>query len=426
MKQIYALLCRKPLGNSIKDAKSRLIIIFSVIALTSSFFVFFSFSLHLVFNEDRLLEKHLKSFESIAIDYYALVEGDSAQVGPYVQAYYNESALSDVVRAEMPYEVGIVTTVDGFSEHGFMVFYKPFISENGETIPLYLSIGTRSMNFGDDSRNILMLISLGLMVFLIAFLSVALRRVFDGLMAPVAELGEQLRDGKETDFVVSDRAIDELKQLNDHLNSYKQMKERLVKQEMMFAKYASHELKTPIAIVLGAANLQEMKDEREFQTKQRERIVTAAMNMQATVEILLNIVKQENVHCIDKLYQVSAHTIAIHKYQGELQGEVELEADIAEHCEINLPPAVLAMILKNLISNAARFTAQGTIQVSISADTISVIDSGCGLQGDNVPEHGLGLLIVRRLCSSYGWTFSLTNGVEGGCCAKLCVNLAPC
>ncbi|MCZ8498782.1 hypothetical protein O9929_15125 [Vibrio lentus] len=58
------------------------------------------------------------------------------------------------------------------------------------------------------------------------------------------------------------------------------MKDRLAKQEMMFAKYASHELKTPIAIVLGAAELQAMKpNDPAFQTKQRERILGAANGM---------------------------------------------------------------------------------------------------------------------------------------------------
>ncbi|QUM77396.1 HAMP domain-containing histidine kinase [Moritella sp. 24] len=422
MKKLYAFLYRKPLGNSIKDAKTRLIFIFSIIALTSSFFVFFSFSLYLVFNEDRQIELHLKSFERIAKDQYPLVKSDTTRLGPYVYVYYSEDALADKIRAELPYQEGVVTKINSFSHDGFMVYYAPFINASGQPISLYLTVGTRDMDFGDDNWKTLMLISLGLMVFLIVFLSVALRRVFGDLMAPVAELGEQLREGKEADFVVSNRAIDELKQFKDHLNSYKKMKERLVKQEMMFAKYASHELKTPIAIVLGAANLQGMKDDAAFQDKQRTRILTAATNMQSTVEVLLNIVKQENANCSKKLYLIPAEEVAINKYQTLLQPGVELTIDVVEHCEINLPPTVLAMILKNLISNAARFTSLGGIEVSVCSDQITVSDSGCGLQSDGNTEHGLGLLIVRRLCTSYGWQFSLTDNSAGGCCAKLCAN----
>jgi len=199
------------------------------------------------------------------------------------------------LKSLLPYEEGVVTRFRIFNEDGFMVYYAPFIDLSGARVPLYLVVGTRAMEFGDDSWGILMLISFGLMAFLIAFLRFSLRRVFDGLMSPVLELSEQLTANKEEDFHVSERSIDEIKALKQHLNTYKQMKERLAKQEMMFAKYASHELKTPIAVVLGAASLQAMKDDPDFQSKQRERILIAANNMYATVEVLLSIVKQENV-----------------------------------------------------------------------------------------------------------------------------------
>ncbi|MCZ8488848.1 hypothetical protein O9992_21790 [Vibrio lentus] len=69
-----------------------------------------------------------------------------------------------------------------------------------------------------------------------------------------------------------------------HLNSYSKMKDRLAKQEMMFAKYASRRLETPIAIVLGAAELRSHEPNIcLFQTKQRERILGAANGM-VTVE----------------------------------------------------------------------------------------------------------------------------------------------
>ncbi|GIC78737.1 hypothetical protein [Moritella sp. F3] len=64
---------------------------------------------------------------------------------------------------------------------------------------------------------------------------------------------------------------------------------------------------------------------------------------------------------------------------------------------------------ESLINNAARFITQGYIQVLISTDTISVVDTACGLQGGNDSDHGLGLLIVNRLCTSYVWSFSLAT-----------------
>ncbi len=419
MKWIRNQLFRKPLGNAIDDVKSRLLFVFSVIALTSSFVVFFTFSLHLVFNEDAEIERHLMSFEKIAKDHYSLVKDDFTQLGPYVRAYYSETALSDNLKALLPYEEGVVTRFHSFEEEGFMVYYAPFIAPSGKRIPLYLAVNARAMDFGDDSWHILMLISFGLMAFLIIFLRFSLRRVFDGLMSPISELSEQLATNTEQEFSVSERSIDEIQKLTEHLNSYKQMKERLAKQEMMFAKYASHELKTPIAIILGAANLQAMKEDPDFQTKQRERILTAAENMRATVEVLLNIVKQENIQTEHKQRTIEQRDINLDKYRAKLNQNVEITLSVEPETTINFPSAVLDMILKNLINNAIRFTDQGTISVIINHRSIKVIDSGCGLKGNTETEHGLGLLIVRRLCESYGWAFSLEENPNGGCCAKL-------
>jgi len=92
---------------------------------------------------------------------------------------------------------------------------------------------------------------------------------------------------------------------------------------------------------------------------------------------------------------------------------------VAPDSQINMPPAVLDMVLKNLLNNAIRFTEQGKIEVVITSNSIKVIDSGCGLIEDADTEHGLGLLIVKRLCDSYGWTFSLTENLSEGCCAEL-------
>lgn len=419
MRKLREILFNQSLGNSIEDVKKRLIFIFSVLALSTSFFVFFSFSLYLIFNENTQLELYLRSFEQIAKDHYSLVKGDTASLGPYIQAYYSDVDLDSEITELLPLVNNSVTQLRMYDDDGFLVFYSSFLDNQGNTVPLYLVVGNRAIDFGDDGWEVLMLSSFGLMCFLILFLRFALRRVFDGLMSPVSELSEQLSNNSQDDFKVTRHSIDEIQQLTSHLNDYKQMKERLAKQEMMFAKYASHELKTPIAVVLGAANLQAMKDDPDFQAKQRERILVAANNMQATVEVLLSIVKQENVRNATDLHLVQESDLQLGKYSNKMEAGVVFSSEIEPNCQLNMPPVVLNMILKNLLNNAIRFTQQGEISLMIDSHCIQVIDSGSGLTDKLETEHGLGLLIVKRLCDSYGWTFELSNNVTRGCCAKL-------
>lgn len=408
----------KPKTNNISQVKRRLITTFAKIALSTSFIVFFAFSFRLVIAEDTQIELHLKSFERIAIKHYELVQDPVAQMSTSVTAYFNPEYLPEVLQADLPYSEGQVTRYRKYSDQGILIYYVNF-EFKGHTVPLYLTIGVRSIDFGDDNWDALMAISMLLVLFLVLILNFSVKRMFDGLMRPVTELSEQLNSGVNQTFSVSKYSIDELKQLTNELNQYKQMRERVSKQEMMFAKYASHELKTPIAIVLGAANLQAMKDDPEFQTKQRERILIAAENMQATVEILLNIVKQENANVVTEMWRVDENQLKTLEYIKNLNPEVHFELSVSESAQVNFPVAVLNMILKNLVSNAIRFTENGYIKISIRSDEISVEDSGSGLMQTNETEHGLGLLIVRRLCRAYGWEFELKDNSDQGCTARL-------
>ena len=77
-----------------------------------------------------------------------------------------------------------------------------------------------------------------------------------------------------------------------------------------------------------------------------------------------------------------------------------------------MPLALVNMVLKNYIENAIRFTTQGKITVTINSNTISVSDTGSGLSDDTKTEHGLGLIIVKRIGDSYGWTSTLIDNAH--------------
>ncbi|WP_295893655.1 HAMP domain-containing sensor histidine kinase [uncultured Vibrio sp.] len=409
--------------NNIENVKRRLVRRFAIIAISTSFVVFLTFSLKLVKEEDNQIARHLYSFQGFAQKHYQRQQRQVIAITPNITAYYNASVIPDNIKLEMPYAKDEVTRVRSYSEDGFMVYHSTFLW-NGKDVPLYLSIETRALDFGDDNWDILMGISTLLMLFLVGILSVSTKRMFDELMSPVVELSQQLSDGNKSEFTVSENTINEIKQLTDRLNSYTQMKERVVKQEMMFAKYASHELKTPIAIISGAANLQAMKEEDvEFQAKQRQRIINAVDDMESTVEVLLNIVKQENTSSRHEYEIINERDIPLSELGKNVKPGVDLALSLSSNTRLNFPLPVLKMILKNIIHNSIRFTEKGAITIRIATDQISVKDTGTGLSEDNETEHGLGLLIVRRLCNVYGWSFELKDNDDvKGCTARLTKN----
>ncbi|MEZ9653430.1 sensor histidine kinase [Vibrio splendidus] len=402
---------------------------FAVIALVSSCVVFFVFSLRLVWQEEAQTENHLKSFKGVAEQFYKRLSPEgSLKLSDNVTAYYGEGDFTEQLKKLPPMALD---TVDRqrfeirLSEKdilipGVVVYHFSF-EDQGKNISTYIAISSFDMDLWDDSWGVLMAISTLLMIGLIIVLRITLKRVFDQLMAPISDLSTQLSRHESDNFHVPTHTVDELQMLTSHLNSYSKMKDRLAKQEMMFAKYASHELKTPIAIVLGAAELQAMKpNDPAFQAKQRERILGAANGMSSTVEVLLSIVKQENSSTEKTFTVIDDASIDLSKYHSMLASGVELMLNVEPNTTLNMPLPLVNMVLKNYIENAIRFTTQGEITVTINSNMISVSDTGAGLSDDTKTEHGLGLIIVKRIGDSYGWTSTLTDNAHSDSTTKTC------
>ena len=99
-------------------------------------------------------------------------------------------------------------------------------------------------------------------------------------------------------------------------------------------------------------------------------------------------------------------------------------------------PVKLKVVLKNLIANAVKFTAEGSITVRVrnrdGGVEFSVVDTGIGMQPDILPiifepfrqgeesmtrrfgGVGLGLYIVRRLVDALGGTINVESEVGRG------------
>ena len=254
-------------SNTITGIKVRLLCTFAVVAFTSSFLVYLLFWLHLSVGEDDQFSDYLGVFQNVAQQYYSGAQNQFLPLGANVSAYYSIERLQEDIPGRFNVPVGETDRVVSDDHRHFTVSHSLFKNNEGQPIPLFLIVETQADSFIDISRNILMGISFVLMLFLIMVLRYVLQRTFNHLMAPVSELTQQLSIPNDHQFSVSDDSVKELRLLTDELNRYKHMKERLAKQEMMFAKYASHELKTPIAIILGAANLMGMKDDAIFQAR---------------------------------------------------------------------------------------------------------------------------------------------------------------
>jgi signal transduction histidine kinase/CheY-like chemotaxis protein len=218
-----------------------------------------------------------------------------------------------------------------------------------------------------------------------------------------------------------------------------------------FLSTVSHELRTPLSAILGWTFLL------------REGALDPAMAQRA-IEGL-----ERNAHAQEKLVQdlLDVSRIVTGKLRLDLE-QVNLSQVIASALDVARPSAKdkgvtidssgvpdlgtiwgdssrLQQIFWNLLSNSIKFTPKGgqarlTVEQAPTHISISVIDTGTGIEGDFLPfiferfrqadsslsrrygGLGLGLAIVRRLVELHGGTVSAQSaGVDKGATFTVCL-----
>lgn len=237
------------------------------------------------------------------------------------------------------------------------------------------------------------------------------------------------------DFWKSQRYRKQLEQANKTTSSLLKSREQIV-------SMVSHDLRTPLSTITGYSELLQKSIYNTKETNYVEHIQNASAYMGQLVDDLLEFSKLEN------------GTTAIESIPFDLEkliGEVILDAKnlvhnkpitfVIKHDEtINHPiisdPFRMKQILYNLVTNACKFTNEGTITIEslLNKNTLhlSINDTGTGIgkdqqkiifkafnQGDTnkVSKQngfGLGLTISKKLAELLGGTLTLESELGKG------------
>ncbi len=215
-----------------------------------------------------------------------------------------------------------------------------------------------------------------------------------------------------------------------------------------FIAHASHELKTPLSVLLGEAQviMQKHRSPEEYQrfvASAQEEVRSLAQMIDsvltlARAEAGLPITTSDEVHLNEVVIEAVENCQPIAK-----QREVRLVPHLAMPQGDEPPPTMMGdadlvrLMIVNLIRNAIRYSpADGAVDISIALTgpiaMISVRDQGPGIPAEyidrvfdrffRVPEKGsefkgvgLGLTIVRGISQLHGGTAVATNRPTGGC-----------
>ncbi len=268
-------------------------------------------------------------------------------------------------------------------------------------------------------------------------LAVAIGRVVRPLTAMADDIARLRPERGRQRIEVGRGGSHEQQVIADAFNGYLQRNERFVERERAFVDTASHELRTPIAAIAGAAQLAAQQDGLgPAAREQLQRVLRGTRQAEQLIALLLVLAKDPKrlAAAADRvaLHELLPEIIADHRYLTR-DKQLELHVDALAECAIVAPLGVVRAAIGNLLRNAIEHSDRGTIRVRLDADaSITISDPGHGMSPKEVAEiyarlargesrdgGGIGLDLIARLCEHLGWQLGLDASPDGGTVATL-------
>ena len=213
------------------------------------------------------------------------------------------------------------------------------------------------------------------------------------------------------------------------------------KQKSDFFANASHELKTPVAVMQGLSELLLAKETLdEGSKKQVDRIHKESLRLASLISDMLKLSKLENGEDIDMIHSLVDVKAVADEVALELASELKkknITLEVKGSGTVLADSKKIFEVVENLCSNAIHYNVEnGKIIVEISEDKketkITVADTGIGIEKENIPRlcerfyrvdksrskktggTGLGLAIVKHICALYNAELSIESEIGIG------------
>ncbi len=265
----------------------------------------------------------------------------------------------------------------------------------------------------------------------------ALRK--DGTELPVEISLSPIQDGERMLVAAAIRDVSERRRIQTELTQAREAADRANQAKSRFLATASHDLRQPLqslSLLNGTLCRLVKEPTTETAVAQQGQAIEA---MSRLLNALLDISKLES-----GAVRPDPTDFTVAALFEELRGEfgsvaaskgLDLRIGSAAH-DVHSDPSLVGQILRNLVSNAIKYTQEGFVQLSCLDWTpgvrIEVADTGVGIPADQLPYiydefyqigvashtaregYGLGLSIVHRLVALLGLKLDVQSEVGRG------------
>ena len=217
--------------------------------------------------------------------------------------------------------------------------------------------------------------------------------------------------------------------------------ERSERMKISFIQNMSHEVRTPLNVISGFAQVISDPDNSMSEEERAEmatRIANSSDHIVRIINEILDVSGKESIHYLDKSDSVICNELArkvLQSYQDEYKDiDIRFNSNLKDSFRIITNTQEAEKVLNNLLNNACKFTEQGSVTLSCYQDELekmvcfSVTDTGKGIkegEEEKIFEHfykvdaykegvGLGLPLARRIARQLGGDVILDTTYKDG------------
>jgi signal transduction histidine kinase len=197
--------------------------------------------------------------------------------------------------------------------------------------------------------------------------------------------------------------------------------EQALTREKNFTTDVGHELRTPLTILKNHTALIE---QRGYKPSDLTEMKSVGLQMENTVSVLLALARTESIkkqNCNLKMILEQAILTHVNKNTNDINVTLDVDAQFA----IMANPALLTLLVNNLIANAIQHAPSHQLTIHQQNDSLIFENTihqtlpkdvtASGVKSQNSQGVGQGLYLVTRIVESFGWRYELTQSNNTFC-----------
>ena len=246
--------------------------------------------------------------------------------------------------------------------------------------------------------------------------------------------------GDIANFVAIEEDFTESKKMQDALLREKNRVEQLSRAKDEFMRTVTHELKTPLSVILGNMSMLRKMPPKEKAIewgKILDMIDRNTLRLRRSIDQILQLSRLDSL-TIKKdgieIAPILADIYSEHAALAEMKGLKLILVPLPKNRKLLVvgDAELLRLALANFVSNAIKFTEKGSVTISASAAGDSVVikitDTGVGIEQDNMPNlfqkffkanadapgSGVGLALSAGIINKHGGKIDVSSKFGSG------------